>query len=79
MELTIEFSHQSNIFRVTFIYAGVLPNKRRQLLDYLNRVGPWLVLGDFNADLGAHEKMGGALPNVRSCKDFSLMMQDCNS
>ncbi|KAK9912297.1 hypothetical protein M0R45_036167 [Rubus argutus] len=39
--------------------------------------GPWLVFGDFNADLGAHEKKGGAPLSRRSCEEFLAMSDVC--
>ena len=81
-EITLEFAIQTNDFCVTFVYASVLPNTRRGLWDQLRHLSssqkPWMIMGDFNAVLGAHEKMGGNLPNTRSCEDFALMIEDCN-
>lgn len=40
--------------------------------------GPWLVPGDFNATLGAHEQHSGGLPGILSCADFQNFIEDCN-
>ncbi|KAK9943229.1 hypothetical protein M0R45_008844 [Rubus argutus] len=40
-------------------------------------VGPWVVLGDFNCVLGAHEKRGGGPPIASSCHDFQKMCDNC--
>ena len=42
--------------------------------------GPWLVIDDFSAVLGAHEKkkLGGSLLDSRSCEDFAAMIHDCD-
>lgn len=34
-------------------------------------------MGDFNAVLGAHEKLGGPLPGKVSCDDFKQASDDC--
>ena len=33
-------------------------------------VGPWSIIGDFNADLGAHEKYERCLPNKTYCDEY---------
>lgn len=40
-------------------------------------LGPWVVLGDFNCVLGAHEKRGGGPPNASSCNEFLQMCDTC--
>lgn len=37
---------------------------------------PWLILGDFNAVLGSHEKIGGNPPLLASCNDFMTWTND---
>lgn len=39
--------------------------------------GPWIVFGDFNVVLGAHEKKGGAPPCRQSCEEFQTMSDTC--
>ncbi|KAK3212741.1 hypothetical protein Dsin_017447 [Dipteronia sinensis] len=38
----------------------------------------WLVVGDLNAVLGAHECLGCRSPARGSCEDFKSMIEDCN-
>ena len=38
----------------------------------------WLVVGDFNAILGAHECLGSRSPAKGSYEDFKSMIEDCN-
>ncbi|KAK3184879.1 hypothetical protein Dsin_032165 [Dipteronia sinensis] len=38
----------------------------------------WLVVGDFNAVLGAHECLGSRSPIRGSCEDFKSMIDDCS-
>ncbi|XP_050379729.1 uncharacterized protein LOC126797093 [Argentina anserina] len=64
---------------LTWVYARTMVTERCWLWNDLLHVknafvqGPWIVLGDFNCVLGAHEKRGGILPNVVSCSDFQDM------
>lgn len=58
------------------------PFTRRQLWQDLVDVslfgGPWMVIGDFNAVLGAHEKSGGCPPMRLACKEFKRMSDSCD-
>lgn len=69
---------------ITAVYARTSLIGRRQLwqdllVSYDQFVhGPWLVLGDFNCVLGAHEKRGGGPPNASYCNEFRLMYDSCN-
>ena len=36
------------------------------------------MLGDFNAVLGAHEKLGGRILVRAACLEFSEMIEDCD-
>jgi len=61
---------------VATIYGSTSNIKRTNLWHELssmliNFLGPWVYIGDFNAVLGAHEKIGGYLPLKQSCEDFS--------
>lgn len=69
---------------ITSVYAKTTIVGRRQLWHDLSSVRssfvhkPWLVLGDFNCVLGAHEKRGGNAPNATSCSEFQQMCTSCN-
>lgn len=61
--ITVEFSMLNARHRITFVYASVFYQVRRQLWNsilsiYANWNDPYLVIRDFNAVLGAHEKTG---------------------
>ena len=60
---------------IVAIYASTSYLSCRELWNDLTNIhgryhGPWLVLGDFNAMLGAHEKCGRRPPPITSCTDF---------
>ncbi|XP_062028531.1 uncharacterized protein LOC133744441 [Rosa rugosa] len=65
------------------VYARTSIEGRRRLWTDLAYIkdnfvsGPWLVFGDFNAILGAHEKKGGAPVCRRSCEEFQAMSDVC--
>ncbi|KAK9949956.1 hypothetical protein M0R45_005463 [Rubus argutus] len=65
------------------VYARTIMAGRRKLWEDITDVkgrfvtGPWLVFGDFNAVLGAHEKKGGASICRRSCEEFQAMSDVC--
>lgn len=76
MTFTVEEQGQVQAF-LSFVYAKCSVTERRELWQQLNSLSasinkPWLVGGDFNATLYAHEKLGGALPEVRATDDFSV-------
>ena len=77
-EITLDFGNSLSGFRISFIYANVLVSARKRLWDSLSSIAPsdksWLLIGDFNAILGAHERSGGRLPNSSSCADFANMI-----
>ena len=83
-QLTISCIFDSVTCIITWVYAKTTATESRQLWDDLFRVknsfvqGPWLVLGDFNCVLGAHEKRGGILPKAVSCSDFQAMSTSCD-
>nr|XP_011470584.1 PREDICTED: uncharacterized protein LOC105353269 [Fragaria vesca subsp. vesca] len=68
---------------LTAVYARTTISGHRKLwediTDFKGRfvTGPWLVFGDFNAVLGAHEKKGGAPLCRRSCEEFQTMSDVC--
>lgn len=61
--ITIKFplSGTTNFQFLTFVYMSVSYRRRRHLWSVLLSLGldssPWLIIGDFNAILGAHEKV----------------------
>ncbi|KAJ4719151.1 RNA-directed DNA polymerase, eukaryota, Reverse transcriptase zinc-binding domain protein [Melia azedarach] len=66
---------------ISFIYASTSYVVRRQLWQELQNTQtqlPWVVLGDFNAVLGFHEKLGGNLPSTISCAEFGAMIDSCD-
>ena len=81
-EITLDFGSSQNFYRISFIYASVNMGTRRKLWQRLHNLcpptTPWLLLGDFNAILGSHERVGGKPPNATSCSDFSMMIDNCN-
>ena len=67
---------------LSFVYASTSYIRRRDLWDSLivihnNVDGPWMVIGDFTAVLGMHEKSGGVAPLSSSCMDFQAMSDTC--
>ena len=65
--LTVEVSSVAcaSRLRITFVYALNSPTDRRPLWNYLEAEAqactstPWLVMGDFNAIMVPHDRMGG--------------------
>lgn len=60
---------------VVVIYVATIYTNMKYLWEALSdllhiHIGPWLLIGDFNTILGAHEKLGGRLPHKTSCFDF---------
>lgn len=67
---------------ISFVYVATTVVERRSLWLSLAHetsifAGPHLILGDFNAVLGAHEKIGGILPQRSSCEEFQAMVDAC--
>ncbi|XP_024190656.1 uncharacterized protein LOC112194671 [Rosa chinensis] len=67
----------------SFIYAATTALKRKSLWSDLlhlrqNTSVPWMVIGDFNAVLGAHECLGGQPPIRSSCEDFRSVTELCD-
>jgi ribonuclease HI len=72
--LSLSFDHRTCY--IAAVYANTSHVVRRQLwaelsLLFSNFVGPWSVIGDYNAVLGAHEKYGRCPPNKTSCDEFT--------
>ncbi|RXH67815.1 hypothetical protein DVH24_027962 [Malus domestica] len=64
---------------ISFVYAATTVVEHRSLWLSLAHdcsifARPHLILGDFNAVLGAHEKIGGILPRCSSCEEFQAMV-----
>ncbi|KAJ6751095.1 hypothetical protein OIU85_001604 [Salix viminalis] len=63
-------------FRITFVYGCNQPSERQPLWRYLsgqkllNGPLPWVVLGDFNAIMGAMDRQGGDTHWHRHIEDF---------
>lgn len=78
-ELTIQANKEGVSYNISFIYASTSYITRRNLWSTLQNFQfsePLLILDDFNAVLGAHEKLGGNLPSNISCKDFASMIDN---
>ncbi|KAI9157503.1 hypothetical protein LWI28_023591 [Acer negundo] len=81
--LTVSFSIGSRVHYFTFVYASTSAMVRRSLWQSLRDMiswvsSSWLVVGDFNAVLGAHEALGSRSPTRGSYEDFRLMIDDCD-
>ncbi|XP_062014240.1 uncharacterized protein LOC133730715 [Rosa rugosa] len=79
----IEFSVGGIAHGLIFVYAATTSVARRPLWSAIEQIktsfsGPLLLVGDFNAILGAHEKTGGRLPTRVSCDDFQHMVDVCH-
>ncbi|XP_057811497.1 uncharacterized protein LOC131025722 [Salvia miltiorrhiza] len=59
-------------FRAAFIHGENMHTERRHLwIDLLNNmVEKMIIIGDFNAVKGAHERKSTCLPNGTSCREF---------
>ena len=69
----------AHCFSVSFIYARVDGNSTRLLWNKITSINapnncPCVLIGDFNAILGAHECVGGRPPHSSSCSDFANMV-----
>ncbi|XP_031253683.1 uncharacterized protein LOC116111679 [Pistacia vera] len=85
-EVTCRVTHVSKgfSFGITFVYGSNDLRNRRNLWDFLRDQAaefdseglPWLVLGDFNAILGASDRMGGDLTWYGYVDDFGHCIHD---
>ncbi|PON38505.1 Endonuclease/exonuclease/phosphatase [Parasponia andersonii] len=67
------------LFYVSFVYVSCNYIVRHDLWDSLSAlhiVGPWLILGDFNSVMGAHETTG--IIKRRSCEKFRAGVTLCD-
>ena len=68
-------------FMITFVYAIVLLSSRHMLWNKHCSIAlalTWLILGNFNVVLDAHECLGGHAPNPSSCVDVVNMIVENN-
>lgn len=81
-QITIKVDDGSISCMLTFVYAKTSYIARRHLRDDLCRLKHfpfhWMLIGDFNVVLGAHEAKGGNLPPRISCEDFKSMSDNCD-
>ncbi|XP_031255913.1 uncharacterized protein LOC116113894 [Pistacia vera] len=85
-EITCRVTHVSEgfSFGITFVYGSNDPGNRRNLWDFLRDQSavfdseglPWLVLGDFNAILGASDRVGGDPEWYGYMDDFGQCIHD---
>ncbi|KAK9933837.1 hypothetical protein M0R45_021012 [Rubus argutus] len=82
-QVTFQILMDSTPCVLTAVYAKTTIVGRRNLWLDIAFVkssfvtGPWIVFGDFNAVLGAHEKKGGAHLCRQSCEEFQTMSDTC--
>lgn len=79
----LSFSVESQQVHVARIYASTNPATRKELWRYLQdtingKAAPWLLIGEFNATLGAHEQRGRIVPSTASCADFRNWTDSCS-
>lgn len=77
--LILEGKFQSLGFSLGFVHGHVLHTMRRPLWDLLRSLpdNPKMVVGDFNAVLGAHERSSAHPPIRVACEEFRDMIDDC--
>lgn len=68
---------------ITLIYAKTDYVRRKLLWKELSQIpnftsSHWLLMGDLNAVLGAHERQGCKTPLGASCTDLQSFINDCN-
>ena len=73
--IALSYMSDGSLIHIAAVYASTLYITRRKLwLDLTTLLqthqGPWLLVGDFNSVLGAHERVGGRLPLHISCFEF---------
>ena len=70
-------------FYLSCVYGNPIRSLRHILWEKIeriatSRVGPWLMLGDFNEIRSPDEKIGGVLRQPWSFVDFNNMLSDCH-
>lgn len=80
--INIEASIEGHKVSITFVYGDPVVEYRENVWERLtrmslNRYGPWLMLGDFNAITGNHEKKGGRKRPDASFIPFKSMLANC--
>lgn len=77
--MVLEGTFQSSSFLLGFVHAHVLHTMRRTLWNIIRSLPdkPKLVMGDFNAVLGAHERHSANPPIRIACQEFRDMIDDC--
>ena len=73
--VTFTTQQNNNPITISAIYAHNDHRNRRIMWEELTSIRnnshlPWLVIGDFNCILGAHEKRGGKPHRATSCVEF---------
>ncbi|KAK1583210.1 hypothetical protein Q3G72_021859 [Acer saccharum] len=81
-QITVSFSESGITSFLTCVYASVFSRRRLDLWNelhdiYLIAPSSWMVIGDFNAVFGAHEKIGRP-PIHSSCQYFNDVVEDCH-
>ncbi|PON75644.1 Endonuclease/exonuclease/phosphatase [Trema orientale] len=77
--VSASFEFHGDLFFASFVYASCNYIARRDLWDSLSSLhvdGPWLVIGDFNSVMGAHETTG--ILKRQSCEEFRAGVTLCN-
>lgn len=76
--VVVEFDYQGASIKVAVVHGSFSYVLRRQLwIDILAlSPGATLVLGDFNAVKGAHERRSPVLPNASACREFIQFIDD---
>jgi hypothetical protein len=74
---------EERVWYFSAIYASPNEENRRNLWNDMKHIADtmqdtWLLAGDFNDILGAHEKKGGAVVSLRKCNKFRDRIEACN-
>lgn len=72
----------NGLSRISGVYASIDYIQRRVLWMDLGQINaqniPWVIIGDFNAIFGAHEKMSGPPPLNISSDEFVSFTDSCD-